>query len=281
MLKVAADLSIARDIPLETAFTALTKSLKGSSIAIAQFIPELADLSAEQNKAGVALEYLDSQYSGFAARNLETFSGKIKAQKGAWGELLETIGGIASEIFDIGNSIDSTTGKINSLNDSITVNRMNWIAFGQALVSLFKGIADVIAKSFMAIVGTIERTLGVAISVFGYLQSAADKFGKRTDMGASISKFGEELYAMGQKNKDAFDDLNINLKATDGELKTVSNTVVKTKEELIKAKNAAKDFNDKLQNAELLKKIEDYRTALALAGKSEIDLVRAKEVEDL
>jgi len=281
MLKVAADLSVARDIPLEYAFNALTKSLKGSSGAISQFIPELSELSAEQNKSGVALEYLDAQYSGFASRNLETFSGKIEAQKGAWDELVETLGGVASEIINLGGSIDSITNKVNGLNEVAKENRLRWVAFGQAIISLLEGIKEAARLAFMSLVGMIERTVGIGIVLFGKFRSALDIFGAKKGVGQSIVKFGEDLYGMGQKHKEAFLALNINLQATDEELKIITNTVGRTEEELSKARKTAKEFNDTLENAELKKRVEDYNTALALAGKTGLDLIRAKEVEDL
>jgi phage-related protein len=281
MLKVAADLSVARDIPLTTAFTALTKSLKGSSIAISQFIPELSELSSEQNKAGVALDYLDSQYSGFASRNLETFSGKIAAQKGAWGELMETLGGVASEILNLGSSIDATTGKINGINNSITENKIQWIAAGQAIVSLFKQISNNIIGTLTILLGLFEQVAGKAISVFGTIAKGFNLLTGMGSAGSGIKKFGDDLAAIGKENTKALDGVVGGLSATDDELKIISNTVGRTREELLKARDAAKAFNDKLQNAELLKKVEDYNNALALAGKTGIDLIRAKEVEDL
>jgi len=281
MLKVAADLSVARDIPLTTAFTALTKSLKGSSIAIAQFIPELSELSAEQNKAGVALEYLDSQYSGFAARNLETFSGKISAQKETWGELIETIGGVTNEIFDLGSGLDSTTSKIAAVNASIEENRIKWVAAGQAIVSLFTQIVGTVINASKIILGVVGLVVGKFLGMFGKLADGINLVLGMTKDQSALGKFAETLEALGNAGVEPMFEFAQGLSATDEELKIVSNTVVRTREELLKARDAAKAFNDKLQNAELLKKVEDYNTALALAGKTGLDLIRAKEVEDL
>jgi phage-related protein len=289
MIKTSADLSVARDIPLETAFNALAKSLKGSSGAISQFIPELAGLTPEMNKQGVALDYLSSQYGGFAARNLETFSGKARAQKEALGELMETVGSVINEIVDLGAGMTRTAKMFESWNLALQDSKDNILALVNTIKSVFNSTLDMTVGKIMELVGSFQQGIGNIILAAGKVKSAFDVLrGSADEVGKSYQELGREMIENGKVNSQAWNEVNITVGATNDELKVVNTTVTKTAEEMKKARDAANKLKESIPSEEsvksfdeLKKKVEEYSKALGLAGKSDVELAKAKEAADI
>lgn len=94
LVQAAANLSSVLGGSLEDNTDKLGKTLSGTAGRLAQYIPELKNLTEEQLKAGKAAEIINEKYSGAAANDLKTYSGSVVAAKNAFSDLQEEIGGL-------------------------------------------------------------------------------------------------------------------------------------------------------------------------------------------
>ncbi len=92
IVQVAADMSAALGIDLETAVTQLSASLNGSIGRLGKLNPELKGLSQSALESGKAIEILGNQFNGAAAAKVNTFSGSLQVLKNSFGEILEELG---------------------------------------------------------------------------------------------------------------------------------------------------------------------------------------------
>lgn len=207
LITVAADLSVARDIPLESAFKSLLSTLKGSAGELSAFIPELKMLTDEQLKAGKAIEYVSLQVGGFAARNLETYSGQFKVLRERIGDTLEIFGQITAEVFSFDTSISQTTRAIQEFNQFLMDSKDNIVAFGKTIMSYLVDIWELARAKIADYTATFQFLIGSAVVAFGKLQKFFDVFGKRsTSMADSLIAFGDAQLESAGKNKLIYDN---------------------------------------------------------------------------
>lgn len=94
LVQAAANLSATLGGSLEENVDKLGKTLFGTTGRLAQYIPELKNLTEEQLRAGAAADIINQKYGGAAANDLKSYSGSVQATKNALSDLQEEIGGI-------------------------------------------------------------------------------------------------------------------------------------------------------------------------------------------
>jgi hypothetical protein len=92
LVHAAANLSATFGGSLEERVSQLGKTLSGTGGKLESLIPGFKALTEEQLKSGAAFDFVNSKYSGAAANELTTYSGKVTAMKNAYSDLQEEIG---------------------------------------------------------------------------------------------------------------------------------------------------------------------------------------------
>lgn len=93
-IEAAAQLSTALNMDLGSAVKNLAKTYGGMTGELGESIPALKDLTAEQLKAGQAVEYINENYKGFAETAAETGTGPLVQLKNTLGDIAESFGTI-------------------------------------------------------------------------------------------------------------------------------------------------------------------------------------------
>lgn len=288
LIRVAADLSVAREIPIDAAFKALSATLKGSAGQLSAFLPELKNLTEEQLKTGKAIEYVSLQVGGFAARNLETYAGKLALLKTRSGDVAESLGEILVKIVDLDNGIVSTTQSMERLNAWLQSSKEWIIALGQTIVSYLVDIWDAAIAKIRDWISFFQQVIGSAIYLFGKLQNITDKFGKRNEeWGLKLISMGDDILESAAQNREAYLNWSQGIEAVS--VSTVKATSTAT-DYILKAREAKKALGDirlsaqsaeQLENGkklldELIKKVNDLQKANAAAGKAGEEAIKAK-----
>jgi hypothetical protein len=119
LVQAAANLSATLGGSLEENVDKLGKTLSGTTGRLAQYIPELKNLTEEQLRAGAAADIINSKYGGAAANDLKTYSGSIQATKNAFSDLQEEIGQLLAKNPLTVNAIDLTKKALEGLGESV------------------------------------------------------------------------------------------------------------------------------------------------------------------
>lgn len=289
LIKTAADLSVARDIPLDTAFRALSATLKGSASGLASFMPELKDMSAESLKAGDAIKYIGLQLGGFASRNLETFAGRSAAVKFQLDEIMETIGGLAASLLGLDKGMNGTASSLESFNNMLKENSANIVAFGETIGSYLGDIWDQLSANMKNWLSIFQLVIGTAVTWFAKLQIALDTFGKRsTKWGEQMLAFGDSLLESAAKNQLAYKNFSDGITEAGVATQTASYKLDEMRAATKKAREELAKMRETLMTPEqaaawdtLKNKVVEFQKAQSVSGKEGIDLVRAKTAADL
>lgn len=123
LVLAAANLSATFGGSLEENVEKLGKTFTGSAGRLAQFIPELKNLTEAQLKSGAAFDIVNAKFAGAAGNELNTYSGSITAAKNAFSDMQEEIGAIITKnpltvaaIELAKNTFNSLTGAIRAVN---------------------------------------------------------------------------------------------------------------------------------------------------------------------
>ncbi len=167
MVEAASELDTAfEDVSFQTAFKNLNKTLGGTVGELGELLPEIKNLTADQLKAGAAIDLIKNKLNGFAAGVTETFSGRSTQAMNAFGDLLEEIGKTFVETFNIKNLLVSFTSNINNAIQYMVALRqaLNTIDFGVLSQSIGQ-LATILGTIFLPyLVKTIAAYSAMAIS---------------------------------------------------------------------------------------------------------------------
>lgn len=92
LVEAATELSAATGMSLESAIKNLGKTYAGMTGELGESLPIIRTLTAEQLKAGGALELITNRFGGSAAAQIKTFSGLTTQMSNTWGDFTEQIG---------------------------------------------------------------------------------------------------------------------------------------------------------------------------------------------
>lgn len=171
VMDAAVDLASSGMMSLESATRNISKSFSGMTGELGEAIPALRDLTAEELKAGKAVDLIKEKFSGMGQAMADSVEGQIKQMKNTIGDIGETIGGALAPI---GNSIlQSMKPALDGIANWFTDNQTAIINFFTNLPQIgaisFKALRDVLGKVFS---WDYLKTLGQAL--WKYFLSAGE-----------------------------------------------------------------------------------------------------------
>lgn len=120
VVSAATDMATSLNVDLNTATRNVAKTLGGYAGELGEVIPELKNLTQEQLRAGDGVRLLASQFSGAAASDINTFSGKVDQLSNAWGDFREEIGKFITQGDGANNIVSALTTAIEFWTNKIT-----------------------------------------------------------------------------------------------------------------------------------------------------------------
>ena len=138
LIRASVDLGAALKLGPEAAAQQLARTLQGDlSPRLSRMIPEIAELTDEQLRAGDAITIVEQRFRGMAEATL-TNADRVENLKGTWGDFRGSLIHATVESRTITETIQALNGWLLDLTS--TVNGMD---LGPALASAAKGIVDV------------------------------------------------------------------------------------------------------------------------------------------
>lgn len=214
IIQAAADLSAVTGQTLETSVRNLSKTLGGLKGELGETQPELAGLTAEQLKAGDAIEIMAQKYRGAAEELTKTFSGAVTQTENSFGDLLEEIGFLITQNPVVIKAVKLASEAFISLGKTLKDNRQAIIdftidglaatvdAFGELLnllsptIAGLKAIGDIVTGSLIAGFGVLaEVSVKAADSIIKGLKSAIN-FGFKP-LNAALDGVAQGLRVLG------------------------------------------------------------------------------------
>lgn len=222
LTQAAINLGAALGTGPEAALQQLNMTLDGHAGRLAKRIPELANFSEAQLKAGAAIEFVNQRFKGAAANELNTYAGALTQLGHIWGNLKETIGNYIVSSQAVIVTIRHISEAVVKMTQAIQA------SFGSK--DIFK---DLLINLSVILQASIEtgRRIGLSFELaFLRAQQAWTAFKVLTTMGLS-NAFNQQLQDVltkieqvkGEFSKDSaatqfFDGLIEKLQATNGEL---------------------------------------------------------------
>jgi len=224
VVAAAADLAGALNIDLNSATRNVARTLGGFAGELGEVIPELKNLSAEQLRAGAAIDLLGAKFRGIASAQIVTFSGSLKQLTNIFSDFLESIGSFVTgspaligAFRGISQVLSGVTASINQTAQSGDFLRGPIIA----LIDVFELWArnaiistTVISRAFTALVNSIVAGGNVIAAIIGTIGEGIGRVAKLLGAGGGIS---ESLIQFGETSRQVagedLAELNTQLKA--------------------------------------------------------------------
>lgn len=217
LVDASLDLAAAQGISLESAVRNLGKTFSGLTGELGEALPQIRGLTADQLRAGEAVDVIAARFDGFAESLRNTFSGAISASSNAFGSFLEEIGFFVTNSPEIRKAINFITDELIGLTNQLKVIRQdanfNQIindiinfsrAAAQILIPTFETIATAVSITFR----TLRQTIGTA--VLGITSTASvlvGFFSPEGELATNLRLFNEELRKDLSQNALAIGDL--------------------------------------------------------------------------
>lgn len=158
-LAAAVQLSAAMGMELDAAVKNLAKTYGGLAGELGESIPAFRELSAEQMRAGAAIEYVNENYQGFAETAARTGAGPLVQLKNKFGDLAEKIGVILLPVLNqLTELLSSVADYLATLSPETMETIVTIGAIVAAIGPLLLGLSKLIG---------IVNALGPAIRVMG------------------------------------------------------------------------------------------------------------------
>lgn len=146
LISVSIDLAEATGTSLDSAVRNLGKTFSGLQGEIGESVPAIRALTAEQLKAGAALDLIADRFGGAALGATRTFSGALAQLQNTFGDLLEQIGSAITSSPIIVNVFNSLSKAIQGLGEGLAGGNID--AFLKDLVINSASAVNAIIDSF-------------------------------------------------------------------------------------------------------------------------------------
>lgn len=177
LIKAAIELSQVTGDDLDTSVKNLGLSLSGKLIkGLSNAIPELRGLTAEQLRAGAAIETLNQQLSGGAAASVSTFKGQVTQASNEVSNLSENLGDMIIKDAGIKSLVTTFRDFVRTVNESkglqVTVAALAaGVGTIGAVAAAFGGLAAAMSIA-NAIAITFGTSLAIALGPIGLVSAA-------------------------------------------------------------------------------------------------------------
>lgn len=115
----AIDLAAATGESADTAVKLLGATLKGTAGRVEEFGEEFRNLTKEQLEAGVAIDLVSKKFSGTAAKDLDSFSGRISQLTNSFGDFVKEIGKTVTESDLVQGALKATAESIDEVTEAL------------------------------------------------------------------------------------------------------------------------------------------------------------------
>lgn len=200
LIKTSIDLAEATGISLDSAVRNLGKTLSGLTGELGEAVPQVRGLTAEQLKAGAAIDVLAERFGGSALGATRTFSGALAQLSNTFGDLLESIGDTITgspQVIALFNALSITFNNlIKNLSgsggafDAFFKNLViNGAAAANALIDSFSAFAQIgpfIEFQFTQVQIAVFKGLNLILSAIQPLAGLLDRLTGNTGKSAQI-----------------------------------------------------------------------------------------------
>jgi len=153
IIPVAMDLATATGMSLESAVRNTAKTFSGMAGELGELVPQLRELTAEQMKAGDAVDIMEELFGGQAQADAQSYAGSMDQLSNALGDIGEVVGGyLAPAMQNIAEwFVDLTETE---LSETMYDTRLEAVALMEAMedvnvpLELQKEYADQLAKEY-------------------------------------------------------------------------------------------------------------------------------------
>lgn len=119
LTQAAIELGVATGRGPDAALQSLNATLDGSAGRLGKLVQDLPNFTAEQLKAGAAIDFVQQRFRGAAAAETNTYTGAVKQLSNVYGNLIETIGGVVTSSKSITTTIKAITEVIAAAQESL------------------------------------------------------------------------------------------------------------------------------------------------------------------
>lgn len=151
LLKTSVDLSEATGISLDSAVRNLGKTLSGLTGELGEAVPQIRGLTAEQLKAGEAINVLAERFGGAARGALFTFEGAVAQLSNTFGDFLERVGSIITDSPQVIAFINALSETFQTLGSDFGDAQSSFDTFFKNLVIGAGAAANALLDSFSVI----------------------------------------------------------------------------------------------------------------------------------
>lgn len=199
LVLASTDLSAALGIDLASANQRLTQTLSGQAGTLARIIPELKGLTEEQLKSGAAIDIIAKKFSGFAERDVQTFSGRLDQLKNNFTEIQKSFGFLIVNSPGVSKAVGALSQGFIGLNKFIQANS--------------KGLGDLVSVGLVSLVqGTVLGLRGVLALAEGFLfaRNAFLQFSNRlqiAEINKQLEALPEQIDINGQRIQTTYEEI--------------------------------------------------------------------------
>ena len=151
LIKTSIDLAEATGISLDSAVRNLGKTLSGLTGELGEAVPQVRGLTAEQLKAGAAIDVLAERFGGAAQGAIRTFAGATAQLSNTFGDLLEVVGETITKSPQVIAFINALSQTFNGLIKNLAGSGQGFDAFFKNLVINGAAAANALIDSFSVI----------------------------------------------------------------------------------------------------------------------------------
>ena len=252
LVAASVDLSEATGISLDSAIRNLGKTFSGLQGELGESIPQLRNLTAEQLKAGEAINLITERFGGAAVGALNTFNGATAQLSNTFGDFLEGLGKAITDSPVVIGVVKTLSQFFGNLNEDLKTSAFNFDQFfiqtGQSAVQF----AQVFLNSFRRVINFIDETKATLLELQRVFTQAGQTF---LEIDTAIGNFFGNTEEVA-KNQAA--------------LKEYSNALAEIDAQLLDLASSNSAFNETLDDLEagvsnfsesLFKNIEEARAA--------------------
>ena len=174
----ATELGAATGQDANNALKQLGKTLGGSLGRLGDQIPQLKEFTAEQLKAGAAIDLVIERFGGAASAQIQTFGGSVTQLKNSFGDLLEEIGFTLTKSPELIAAIGGIKDGINILGNFIKNTDIDFGALLADGIEIALKTSVAFFKFFTTNLGRLSRLVLEVAKGFNLLASAVLDLGK-------------------------------------------------------------------------------------------------------
>jgi hypothetical protein len=173
LIEAAVDLSAATGLTLDSAVKNLGKTFAGLTGELGESVPILRTLTAEQLKAGAAVELISERFGGAAALATNTYTGALEQNANALGDTQEELGKIVTESSFAINAIKDVTEIFQVFGKELADFRKE--GGSDIFADMTKSVVDFVGSFTFIVTGFFEPFANAILVLFSLFSSGLNR----------------------------------------------------------------------------------------------------------